>query len=76
MAPQITAQVQRSFLRDGKEVLELRLPAISEGAARRKAMANARIKDVSNAEIADVENIGSSGIPGRPLWVVTIEGDR
>lgn len=73
---QFLAEVERSFLRDDKEVLELRIPSVSEGAARRKAAANARIKDMEEPEIVDVENIGGSGVPGRPLWIVTIEGLR
>lgn len=72
----LTASVERSFLRNGTEVYELRVPAVSEGAAERKARINARAKGANSPEVIDTERIGSAGVPGVNLYFVTVEAAR
>lgn len=73
---QFTIKVERSFLRDGLEIFEFSVPAINERLARRGAIRQATIKGMENPEIEDIENIGSSGVPGRDLFIVTVAGER
>lgn len=73
---QLTTKVERSFLENGKEVIEFKVPAIGESAAERNALGNARLKGMDEPEITEVENIGASGVPGRSLFLVTVEAMR
>lgn len=73
---QLTSSVERSFLEDGKEIIEFRTPGISEDRARSNALFAARVKGMEDAQVTDIENVGSSGIPGRDLFSVTVEAPR
>lgn len=72
----VTTSVERSFLRNGTEVFELRVPAVNESQAQRKARFNARAKGAESPEVAEVEEIGKSGVPGVKLFLVTVEAAR
>lgn len=76
MAPQLTAKVERSFIRDGNQVTEFRVPAISESRAESNALLNARAKGMDSPNVIDIEEVGESSIPGRSIFLVTVEAIR
>lgn len=72
----VSVSVSRSFLRDGQEVFEFRVPAFSESIARRRASVNGSLKGMESPEIDSVERIGSGSIPGQSVFLVTVVGER
>lgn len=73
---QFTTKVERSFIRNGTDVTEFSVPAVNESIARRNALANSRLKGKEDPEIIEIENLGGSGVPGRSLFLVTVESAR
>lgn len=73
---QLTTEVERSFLENGKEIVEFRVPAVSAGRAESNAILNARVKGMDEPQVTHIEEIGSSGIPSRSLFLVTVEAVR
>lgn len=73
---QFTTRVERSFIRNGSSLTEFSVPAVSESLARRNALLNARAKGKEGPEVIEVENVGGSGVPGRDLFIVTVESAR
>jgi len=62
--------------RSNEIVNEWRIPAQSEGLARRQARANARIKNGTSSEVSSVTQEGSGSLPGQKIFVVETSTPR
>lgn len=73
---QLTTSVERSFIENGEEVIEFRVPAVSRERARSNALFAARVKGMDDPDVEEVEETGGSGVPGRKLFLVTVTAIR
>ena len=73
---QIFGVTESTRIVDGNIINEWRIPAQSEGLARRQARANARIKHGRRGEVEGIERVGSGRIPGQKIYLVEVSTQR
>lgn len=73
---EIFGRIERSTVENGTQVTVFRIPAFSEGLARRRAKVNSRLKGLNNFEIEEPEKVGDGSIPGQSVYDVKVESEN
>lgn len=69
-------RTESSETTNGVQVTTFRIPAMTEGMARRRGKMNARVKGFDDYEIVDVQTVESGSIPGQTLYDITVSSQR
>jgi hypothetical protein len=73
---ELIGKIASTKVQEDRIIDEWRMPAQTDGLARRQATANARIKGRNDVEIKSVEENGNGSLPGQSIYTVTTSSAR
>lgn len=73
---QFFGRTEATDVRNGQLITVFRIPAFSEGMARRRANLNVRAKSLNNASIESIEQVAQGDLPGQGIYDATIISAR
>lgn len=71
----IFGQTKSSKRENGTHTIIYRIPAFSQGVAKRRANINSRVKGMDDFHISNIDRVGDGDLPGQGIFEITIDSE-